>query len=166
VTTPQSYLAKKAAKKAARYTLRHAAHGTATKARRQPIRSVTLLSAGAVVGALVASLIARRGARAADERRRASEAAEAAARADQERASARHEQRRREADDRTLTDRVKSEIFRPADAPKGDVVVDSENGVVRLRGSVANAGLRDRLVSSAAGVDGVARVDDLLQVRD
>jgi osmotically-inducible protein OsmY len=61
---------------------------------------------------------------------------------------------------------VKSEIFRPADAPKGDVVVDSENGVVRLRGSVATAALRDRLVASTAGVDGVARVDDLLQVRD
>lgn len=60
---------------------------------------------------------------------------------------------------------MKSEIFRPADSPKGDVVVDSENGVVRLRGSVASEGLRDRLVGDARAVDGVQRVDDLLNVR-
>jgi osmotically-inducible protein OsmY len=166
VTTPQSYLAKKAAKTAARATLRHAAHGTATKAKRQPIRSVTLLTVGALLGALVATVLARRRAANVEAHRIAEEARIAAERADQERASARHEERRRQADDRTLTDRVKSEIFRPADAPKGDVVVDSENGVVHLRGSVANTALRDRLVTSARGVDGVARVEDLLKVRD
>nr|WP_246852251.1 BON domain-containing protein [Patulibacter sp. SYSU D01012] len=68
-------------------------------------------------------------------------------------------------DDRTLTDRVKSEIFRPADAPKGDVVVDSEGGVVHLRGSVVSVAQRDQLVSAARAVDGVLRVEDLLHVR-
>jgi osmotically-inducible protein OsmY len=164
MASPQSYLARKAAKKAAKATLKHAAHGTATKAKRQPIRSVTLLSVGFVAGGGVSFAIARR---AATRRLRAEKAAAdaAAVAADQERAAARHERRRAELDDRTLTDRVKSEIFRPADSPKGDVVVDSENGVVHLRGSVATTELRDRLVGDASSVDGVQRVEDLLHVR-
>jgi osmotically-inducible protein OsmY len=161
---PKSYLARKAAKKAAKLTLKHAAHGTATKAKRRPIRSLTLVLFGATLGGGVSFAIARR----ANARRLQAEkiAADAAAvAADQDRAAARHERRRAELDDRTLTDRVKSEIFRPADSPKGDVVVDSENGVVHLRGSVANAELRDRLVGDATAVDGVQRVEDLLNVR-
>src|SRR5690348_6890540 len=39
-------------------------------------------------------------------------------------------------DDMTLADRVRSEIFRPADAPKGDVSVDVQDGVAYLRGTV------------------------------
>lgn len=162
---PKSYLAKKAAKKAAKLTLKHAAHGTATKAKRQPIRSVTLIGLGFSLGGALSFVIARQ----ATARRLQAEkvAADAAAvAADQERAAARHERRRAELDDRTLTDRVKSEIFRPADSPKGDVVVDSENGVVHLRGSVPTAELRDRLVGDASAVDGVQRVDDLLHVRN
>jgi len=164
MASPQSYLAKKAAKKAAKVTIKHAAHGTATKAKRQPIRSVTLLLTGFVAGGGVAFWVARR---AAARRLQAEQAAvdAAAVAADQERAAARHERRRAELDDRTLTDRVKSEIFRPADSPKGDVVVDSENGVVHLRGSVATVQLRDRLVGDASAVDGVQRVEDLLNVR-
>ena len=160
----KSYLARKAAKKAATATLKHAAHGTATKAKRRPIRSATLLATGALIGSAASFSVSRRATR----RRLQAEkvAADAAAvAADQERAAARHERRRAELDDRTLTDRVKSEIFRPADSPKGDVVVDSENGVVHLRGSVASSELRDRLVGAAAAVDGVLRVDDLLHVR-
>lgn len=165
MASPKSYLAKKAAKKAAKVTLKHAAHGTATKAKRRPLRSVTLLLLGALAGGGASFTVSRR----ANQRRLLAEkvAADAAAvAADQERAAARHERRRAELDDRTLTDRVKSEIFRPADSPKGDVVVDSENGVVHLRGSVATAALRDRLVGDAAAVDGVQRVEDLLHVRD
>lgn len=164
MSSPQARLGRKAAKKAAKMTVKHAAHGTATKAKRQPLRSLTLLSVGALVGGAVAFAIART----ATKRRLREEqaAADAAAVAsDQERAAARHERRRAELDDRTLTDRVKTEIFRPADSPKGDVVVDSENGVVHLRGSVATAALRDRLVGDASAVDGVQRVEDLLHVR-
>lgn len=163
--SPQSYLARKAAKKAAKFTIRHAAHGTATKARRQPIRSVTLLSAGALAGAAVTTVLNRGTTARRVKAEKAAADAAAVVQADQERAAARHERRRAELDDRTLTDRVKSEIFRPADAPKGDVVVDSENGVVRLRGSVASEELRDRLVGDARAVDGVQRVEDLLHVR-
>ncbi|MGX6448586.1 BON domain-containing protein [Patulibacter sp. S7RM1-6] len=158
MTTPQSYLARKAAKKAAKATLKHTIHGTTSKAKRQPIRSVTLLALGAAVGALVATLLARRGRVAADDEGAIQQAA-------QEQAAARHEQRRADLDDRTLTDRVKSEIFRPVDAPKGDVVVDAEGGIVHLRGSVVSAAQRDQLVTAARAVDGVLRVEDLLHVR-
>lgn len=163
--SPKSYLAKKAAKKAAKMTVSHAVHGTTTKAKRQPIRSVTLLGVGALIGASASLSLSRRAT--AKRLQAEQDAADAAAivAADQERAAARHERRRAELDDRTLTDRVKSEIFRPADSPKGDVVVDSQAGVVNLRGSVASAELRDRLVGDASAVDGVKRVEDLLHVK-
>ncbi|MEV4420192.1 BON domain-containing protein [Patulibacter sp. NPDC049589] len=164
MSNPKSYVTKKAARKAAKMTVKHAAHGTASKVKRRPIRSVTLIGVGAFLGGAVSFVIAR-GATA--RRLKAEQAAvdAAAVAADQERAAARHERRRVELDDRTLTDRVKSEIFRPADSPKGDVVVDSENGVVNLRGSVPSAELRDRLVTDAGAVDGVQHVEDLLHVR-
>ena len=39
-------------KKAARATLRHSINGLRSKAQRQPFRSVTLLSAGAILGVI------------------------------------------------------------------------------------------------------------------
>lgn len=39
------------AKKAARSAARHTAHGTASKLRRSPIRALTLLSLGGIIGA-------------------------------------------------------------------------------------------------------------------
>jgi len=42
---------KSVGKKAAKATVRHSFHGFTSKARRQPLRSVSLLSAGGVVGA-------------------------------------------------------------------------------------------------------------------
>ena len=42
---------KKAGKKAAKATVRHTARGVSSRARRQPLRSVSLLSVGGVVGA-------------------------------------------------------------------------------------------------------------------
>ncbi len=44
--SPTSYLGRKAAKA----TIRHSAKGTAAKARRQPVRAVTLVAAGAAAG--------------------------------------------------------------------------------------------------------------------
>jgi hypothetical protein len=40
-------------KKVARATWRHSVHGLRSKAQRQPFRSVTLLSVGAILGVLV-----------------------------------------------------------------------------------------------------------------
>jgi osmotically-inducible protein OsmY len=67
-------------------------------------------------------------------------------------------------DDVTLARKVESEIFRPADAPKGGVSVNAENGVVFLRGEVPERDWIDRLGSEAQAVDGVKEVRNLLHL--
>jgi len=56
---------------------------------------------------------------------------------------------------------VESEIFRAADAPRGQVSVNAENGVVFLRGEVDREWI-DRLGSDAERVAGVMAVRNLL----
>ena len=63
--------------------------------------------------------------------------------------------------DAGLARKVESEIFRAADAPKGQVAVNAENGVVFLRGEVERAWI-DRLGSEAEHVGGVKAVRNLL----
>jgi osmotically-inducible protein OsmY len=65
-------------------------------------------------------------------------------------------------DDVTLARKVETEIFRDADAPKGDVSIDVQAGVVYLRGTVADAAWIDRLADGAKKVDGVKGVKSLL----
>jgi osmotically-inducible protein OsmY len=60
-----------------------------------------------------------------------------------------------------LARKVESEIFRGADAPKGLVSVNAENGVVFLRGEVEREWI-DRLGSEAERVAGVMAVRNLL----
>jgi osmotically-inducible protein OsmY len=67
-------------------------------------------------------------------------------------------------DDVTLTRKVETEIFRPADAPKGAVSVNAENGVVFLRGVVQEREWIDRLEAGARKVDGVEQVRNLLHL--
>ena len=64
--------------------------------------------------------------------------------------------------DQTLAERVKSEIFQPADAPKGSVSVNVERGVVYLRGEVPKENDIAKLVKQANSVDGVSGVESLL----
>jgi ferric-dicitrate binding protein FerR (iron transport regulator) len=52
---------KQAARKAAKMAAKHTVHGTASKARREPLRSTTLLALGAVVGAIGGWLAKARG---------------------------------------------------------------------------------------------------------
>lgn len=68
-------------------------------------------------------------------------------------------------DDVTLARKVESEIFRPDDAPKGDVDVNAHDGTVELRGVVSAPEQIDALVDAAAHVDGVIRVENLLHLR-
>jgi osmotically-inducible protein OsmY len=68
----------------------------------------------------------------------------------------------READDQTLADRVRSEIFRRPDAPKGQVTVGVVDAVVTLRGEVADAEEVRRLVDDTRAVAGVRAVQNLL----
>jgi osmotically-inducible protein OsmY len=67
-------------------------------------------------------------------------------------------------DDVTLARKVETEIFRSADAPKGSVSVNAENGVVFLRGVVEQREWIDRLATDAKRVDGVAEVRNLLHL--
>jgi osmotically-inducible protein OsmY len=65
-------------------------------------------------------------------------------------------------DDMTLADRVRSEIFRPHDAPKGDVSVDVQDGVAYLRGTVPEDAWIERLAKDARKVTGISGVKNLL----
>jgi osmotically-inducible protein OsmY len=64
--------------------------------------------------------------------------------------------------DQALAERVKSEIFQPADAPKESVNINVENGVVYLRGEVRRPDQIRKLVKEAGAVDGVRGVENLL----
>ncbi len=63
--------------------------------------------------------------------------------------------------DAALARKVETEIFRAADAPKGQVDVNAENGVVFLRGEVERPWI-ERLGSEAEHVGGVKAVRNLL----
>ncbi len=65
-------------------------------------------------------------------------------------------------DDVTLTRKVESEIFRPADAPKDSVSVNVQHGVVELRGEVKRPEQVNALGEAAARVAGVKDVHNLL----
>jgi osmotically-inducible protein OsmY len=67
-----------------------------------------------------------------------------------------------ELNDPALARKVESEIFRDANAPKGKVDVNVENGVVYLRGKVDQE-TAEKLVSEAQQVEGVERVESLLE---
>jgi osmotically-inducible protein OsmY len=64
--------------------------------------------------------------------------------------------------DPDLANKVRSEIFRDADAPKGDVNVNAENGVVYLRGEVPRPEDVNRLAEQARAIKGVRDVVNLL----
>ena len=64
--------------------------------------------------------------------------------------------------DPDLANKVRSEIFRAQDAPKGEVNVNAENGVVYLRGEVGSAEDAGRLATEAGEIGGVREVVSLL----
>lgn len=65
-------------------------------------------------------------------------------------------------DDATLADKVKSELFRPAGVPKGQINVNVQNGVVQLRGEVPRPELIDDLGGRVRRIHGVREVENLL----
>jgi osmotically-inducible protein OsmY len=67
-------------------------------------------------------------------------------------------------DDVTLARKVETELFRPADAPKGSVNVNVENGVVYLRGEVEQPDMIEDLEKRAKKVQGVREVENLLHL--
>lgn len=83
-------------------------------------------------------------------------------------AGAAHEARKAMADDRPaandqeLADRVRTELFRPEDVPKGSISINAEMGVVYLRGQVDQPEQIKELVSRAQSVEGVRAVENML----
>jgi osmotically-inducible protein OsmY len=65
-------------------------------------------------------------------------------------------------DDQTLKAKVESEVFRDIEAPKGDVNVNVEQGVVYLRGELGDQSLIQQLEQRVRTVHGVDRVENLL----
>jgi osmotically-inducible protein OsmY len=65
-------------------------------------------------------------------------------------------------DDVTLARKVETEIFREADAPKGAVSVDVQDGIAHLRGEV-DPQWADRLASEARNVEGIKGVESHLR---
>jgi hypothetical protein len=66
--------------------------------------------------------------------------------------------------DPDLANKVRSEIFRDEDAPKGDVNVNAENGVIYLRGEVESQEESEELATSARQIKGVRDVVNLLHL--
>ena len=64
--------------------------------------------------------------------------------------------------DAALQAKVESEIFRPEGAPKGEVSVNVEDGVVYLRGQLDDPSAIESLRQAASKVDGVRGVQSLL----
>ncbi len=73
----------------------------------------------------------------------------------------RREEPKPQPDDVTLARKVETEIFRDADAPKGQVDVNVVDGVVYPRGEVEEEMIRD-LAEAARKVSGVRGVENLL----
>src|SRR5829696_21642 len=65
-------------------------------------------------------------------------------------------------DDVTLARKVESELFRPADVPKGSISVNVNDGVVELRGELTDQKQIDELGDNAKKIDGVKDVRNLL----
>ena len=73
-------------------------------------------------------------------------------------------EKRKDYDDATLADKIRSEIFRSADVPKGQININVQNGVVQLRGEVPRPELIDDLVAQVRRIQGVEDVENLLHV--
>jgi len=67
-------------------------------------------------------------------------------------------------DDATLANKIRSEVFRDPDVPKGQINVSVQDGVAQLRGQVPRAELIDDLVEQTRKVQGVREVENLLHL--
>lgn len=67
-------------------------------------------------------------------------------------------------DDATLTDRVESEIFRDPNIPKGDININTVDGVVELRGELKTQQAIDDLVAKVRAIPNVKSVHNYLHL--
>ncbi len=69
-------------------------------------------------------------------------------------------------DDKTLVDKIKSEVLGRTDYVGHDVVVDAADGVVTLRGQLARPDQIDDLAAAVGAVPGVSQVENYLHLPD
>jgi osmotically-inducible protein OsmY len=67
-------------------------------------------------------------------------------------------------DDATLADKIRSEVLRDPELPKGQININVQEGVVQLRGEVPQPELIDELVEQTRKVQGVRDVENLLHL--
>ena len=67
-------------------------------------------------------------------------------------------------DDKTLVDKIKSEVLGGSEYARHDVVVDAAGGVVTLRGQVERTEQIDDLAAAVSAVPGVRSVENYLHV--
>src|SRR4051794_19344071 len=67
-------------------------------------------------------------------------------------------------DDVTLTHKVESELSRLTDVPKGQIVINAEDGVVFLRGVIEREDAIERLEGATRRIAGVRAVENLLHL--
>jgi len=65
-------------------------------------------------------------------------------------------------DDATLADKIRTNIFRPHDVPKGQINVNVQQGVVQLRGEVPHREMIDDLEAQVREIRGGRDVENLL----
>jgi hypothetical protein len=70
----------------------------------------------------------------------------------------------RPTDDATVTDRVRSEVFRDPSISRANVSINVERGIVVLRGEVADADARHQLIDRVERIEGVWSVRDQLHL--
>jgi hypothetical protein len=186
MTSPQMYAGRKAVKYGSRYAarrVRRRARDTIHPGARGGIgarQAILFVGAGTALGLAIGWLLdpRRRGAHrnaaqhaAATMRHEARDAAAAAHRAANrahglaaEATSPLRDAMKEQPDDTSLARKVETEIFRDADAPKGSVNINAENGVVFLRGQVDSADTIAELVRQTEKVHGVRAVQSLLHL--
>ncbi len=69
---------------------------------------------------------------------------------------------RKDYDDATLADKIRSELFRPSDVPKGQININVQNGVVQLRGEIPQLELIEELEAQVRRIHGVRDVENLM----
>jgi hypothetical protein len=158
------YVGRKAVKYGTRYVARRARRRARDSVRRGaqarvgPMPAMLLVGLGAVLGIVLGWLADPR------RRRRAVRAGNVARGAAAHATAPVRDAFKEQPDDATLARMVETEIFRPADAPKGSVDVNAEHGVVYLRGQVESPEAIASLVRDAEKVRGVRAVQSLLHL--
>jgi hypothetical protein len=75
-----------------------------------------------------------------------------------------HPADRLQPDDVTLAHKVETELFRPADVPKGQININVQRGIVQLRGEVPQPEMIHDLGERARQIAGVREVENLLHL--